>query len=172
MLYITDDASHSNYWWYGTPETTEAKEVYRQLLFYGGAKYRAALDDKIIYDDTPGVEVKRVGYPNYVKKDTKEEEPVIVNDKGGKQSDIKYDYTLIPGDAMEHIAQSLTHGCNKYGRDNWRLIPRQEHVSHALRHTLLWCVHRKDEDLRNAATRLLFALSTNDNDGKPKDNER
>ena len=91
-------------------------------------------------------------------------EPTITNDKGGRQSDIKFDYTLLPGDALEHIAECLTAGCAKYGKDNWRLIPRRDHVSHAIRHLLLWCVHQNFVDLRNAATRLLFALATYDND--------
>ncbi len=67
---------------------------------------------------------------------------------------------LLPFESLESISAVLFTGCAKYGKDNWRLICREDHIEHALRHLIRYGTYGEGEDLVNAATRLLFALST------------
>lgn len=89
------------------------------------------------------------------------DQPTIVNAQGGKQSDSPYRSDLLPPAALLVIARVLKEGADKYGDDNWRAIPRKDHMNHALTHML---THRAgdqtDHHLAHAACRLLFALET------------
>lgn len=83
-----------------------------------------------------------------------------VNEKGGRQSLIKVAYVLLDSYAMNQMAQVLWHGSQKYGIDNWRLIPAKDHVNHAMNHIFLWLENDKTEShLVNAFTRLMFAVA-------------
>lgn len=85
---------------------------------------------------------------------------MISNAFGGRQSKINKGWTLLPADALSEIADVLHEGLLKYGRDNWRLISREDHVEHAVRHLLFYCTKGNYEDLTHAATRLIFAIAT------------
>jgi len=60
--------------------------------------------------------------------------PIRENEKGGKQSDIPYAFHLIDGPALFNMAQVYAEGAKKYEPDNWRKIPVEEHLNHAISH--------------------------------------
>lgn len=81
------------------------------------------------------------------------------NKDGGKQSTILCRFDLIPAEALFDIAFILATGAEKYGEDNWKLIPLKEHVNHALQHLYAFLAGDESENhLANAACRMLFAL--------------
>lgn len=85
--------------------------------------------------------------------------PVAVNAAGGKQSHSPYRADLLPPQALLAVAAVLKHGADKYGANNWHLIPVADHVNHALVHLLaLQAGDGSDDHLEHAATRILFAL--------------
>lgn len=96
---------------------------------------------------------------------------IEMNEKGGKQSLLETRYDLVPSSAIHEVAKVLKVGAEKYGADNWRKIPVESHVNHALEHLYKHLEKIRqgegDEtyDLAHAATRLLFALAV-DQDGE------
>lgn len=85
--------------------------------------------------------------------------PTGANEHGGKQSLSPYRADLLPPHALLAVAAVLKHGADKYGANNWHLIPASENVNHALVHLLaLQAGDVSDEHLEHAATRILFAL--------------
>ncbi len=62
------------------------------------------------------------------------EAPTQTNEQGGKQSAIPVRCDLLPARAVLELAATLTPAAVKYGEDNWRKIPRKDHVNHALAH--------------------------------------
>lgn len=95
-----------------------------------------------------------------------------VNDKGGRQSALPGRYDLVPTSALHEISKTLREGAEKYGVDNWRLIPVEDHVNHALQHLYgylelkringiedLFSHDELTEELAHAACRALFALA-------------
>ena len=99
----------------------------------------------------------------------------VVNEHGGKQAAINERLDLIPPEALLRVGSILAKGMEKYGKDNWRLISRREHIAHALRHLYLYLaiedgtLREDDEEyedhLGNAACRVLFAISKLIEDG-------
>lgn len=89
--------------------------------------------------------------------------PLITNVQGGKQSDIKRDYTLVPATALSNVARVMHNGCSKYGRDNWKLISCDDHLNHALNHIYLHLAGNTQEDhLSHACTRMMMALEVSE----------
>ena len=85
--------------------------------------------------------------------------PTKTNAHGGKQSDSMYRADLLPAHALLAVAAVLKHGADKYGANNWHLIPAEENVNHALVHLLaMQAGDSSDDHLGHAATRILFAL--------------
>lgn len=85
--------------------------------------------------------------------------PTVTNLAGGKQSQVLRDYTLIPPDAIANVARVMYNGAQKYAKDNWRLIPCDDHINHALNHIYLHLAGNTNEDhLAHATTRMLMAL--------------
>lgn len=85
--------------------------------------------------------------------------PTVTNAAGGKQSRTRYRCDLLPGRAVLAVAEVLSAGAEKYGEDNWRLIPVRDHVNHALTHLLAFVAgDGSDDHLSHAACRVLFAL--------------
>ena len=76
-------------------------------------------------------------------------------------------YVLLTGSALNEdkaiieIAKVLQEGAEKYEPNNWRLIPQEEHINHALIH---YVAHRvgdtQDEHLQHCMTRLMMAFAT------------
>lgn len=63
--------------------------------------------------------------------------------------------------AMMKISQVLKEGAEKYEVNNWRLIPQEEHINHAMIHLLASLMgDTQDEHLNHALCRLMMAYST------------
>ena len=87
------------------------------------------------------------------------ETPTITNEQGAKQSDLPYRFDLLPAAAVSAVSGVLRHGADKYGADNWRGIPTNDHLNHALAHVFSY-LHgdTQDDHIEHAACRLLMAL--------------
>lgn len=88
--------------------------------------------------------------------------PVVVNEKGGKQSDSPYAFHMIPTSAMFAAAEVCAYGANKYGETidnrNYTKIPTEEHINHAVAHLLAHLAgDRQDSHLSHAIVRCMFA---------------
>src|SRR5882724_11177681 len=60
-------------------------------------------------------------------------EEIELGTKGGAGSKIPW-WELLDFRALEEVARVLEHGARKYARDNWRAVPVEEHIRHAVRH--------------------------------------
>ena len=59
------------------------------------------------------------------------------------------------------IGKTLQYGATRYTPNNWRLIPQEEHINHALLHLLaLYSGDTQDDHLFHALTRLMMASAT------------
>lgn len=86
---------------------------------------------------------------------------VVTNEQGGSQSECLCAPDLLPPSAILEVSQVLKAGADKYGIDNWRKIPRQDHIRHALTHIFLYFIGDTSEPhLSHAACRILFAMET------------
>jgi len=84
--------------------------------------------------------------------------PTTVNVHGGAQSDICARFDLIDARAMFAMAQVLDHGAKKYGENNWRKIPVDDHLNHLLMHTYAFLAgDRSDDHLSHILCRATFA---------------
>lgn len=84
--------------------------------------------------------------------------PISVNEAGAKQSHSPYRVDLIPPLALLDVAAILEHGARKYGENNWRGIPVNDHLNHALVHIFAHLSgDTQDNHLGHAACRLLMA---------------
>jgi hypothetical protein len=85
--------------------------------------------------------------------------PTTTNEKGGSQSDIPVRFDLIDGPAMFEMAKVLGAGAKKYGDDNWRLVPVEDHLNHLLMHTFAYLSgDATDDHLSHILCRATFAL--------------
>lgn len=85
--------------------------------------------------------------------------PTEENSAGGKQSAIPYRFDLIDGSALAAMANVLHEGAIKYGENNWRLIPVQDHLNHLLMHTFAYLSgDTQDDHLSHILCRATFAL--------------
>lgn len=85
--------------------------------------------------------------------------PTVVNDKGGKQSASPFRCDLLPANATLAVAKVLAYGAAKYGDNNWRAIPLQDHLNHVLTHILAYLAgDESDDHLEHAACRMIMAL--------------
>ncbi len=85
--------------------------------------------------------------------------PTTTNDQGGSQSHIPVRFDLIDGKALFEMAKVLHTGAEKYGEDNWRLIPVNDHLNHALMHIYAYLSgDSTDEHLSHILCRATFAL--------------
>ena len=83
----------------------------------------------------------------------------ITNEQGGKQSFIKARFDAIPPIVLKLLAQCLGFGLRKYGKENWKQIPKEEHLAHSSNHINEWQLgDRSEPHLVNAMARLSFAL--------------
>jgi len=88
-----------------------------------------------------------------------EDNEIVTNAQGGKQSKLDYRFDLIDAKAMFALAKVMHEGAQKYDVDNWRKISVDEHLNHAESH--IWA-HRagdkQDFHLSHAFTRTMMAL--------------
>jgi hypothetical protein len=88
--------------------------------------------------------------------------PVTTNEHGGSQSDVPVRFDLIDAKALFEMAKVLDHGAKKYGANNWRLIPVEDHLNHLLMHAYAYLAgDRTDDHLSHALCRATFALGVN-----------
>lgn len=85
-------------------------------------------------------------------------EPFVeTNAAGGKQSHIANSLTQFQPRVALAVGRVLATGGAKYGRANWKLIPVEDHLDHAIRHIYTFLDKRTPGDLVNAICRLSFA---------------
>lgn len=66
-----------------------------------------------------------------------------------------------PVKQITRIAKVLQYGANKYKPNNWRLIPQEEHINHALTHIIAHLAgDTQDDHIDHALCRLMMAYST------------
>lgn len=86
--------------------------------------------------------------------------PTVTAANGAKQSHAPYAFTSIDPLALFRIAETQKGGDEKYGPDNWRRLPVEDHINHALAHIFgHQAGDQSDDHLAHAATRLLEALA-------------
>lgn len=85
--------------------------------------------------------------------------PITTNSNGGSQSHIPVRFDLIDGKAMFEMAKVLYEGAEKYGENNWKKIPIEDHLNHILMHTFAYLSgDRTDEHLSHILCRATFAI--------------
>ena len=63
--------------------------------------------------------------------------------------------------ALLEIGKVLQYGAERYVPNNWRLIPQEEHINHALIHYIAYQIgDRQDEHLEHCMCRLMMAHAT------------
>jgi hypothetical protein len=84
--------------------------------------------------------------------------PTVTNDQGGSQSLIPVRFDLIDAKALFEVAKVLHEGAEKYGVDNWRKIPVEDHINHNIMHAYAYLSgDRSDEHLSHMTCRSIFA---------------
>jgi hypothetical protein len=85
---------------------------------------------------------------------------ITTNEQGGKQSKTVGRFELTPGEAWIRLAQVVEYGAERYAPNNWRLIPYESHINHALQHlAALLADDTSDDHLGHALCRLAFAVA-------------
>jgi|SRR5271166_1803048 len=93
-----------------------------------------------------------------------------INKSGGAQTEVDGRYDLVPGSAISRIAEVAGAGARKYAANNWRLIPYEEHINHALMHlAALLEDDTQDDHLGHALCRLAFAVAVETPEHRFKD---
>lgn len=64
------------------------------------------------------------------------------------------------------IAKVLKYGADRYEPNNWRLIPQEDHINHALIHIMAYLSNdEQDDHLGHALCRLMMAYATAPSEG-------
>jgi len=84
--------------------------------------------------------------------------PTVTNEVGAKQSHLPCRFDLIDGPALFEMAHVLHEGAEKYGANNWRGIPVDDHLNHLIMHAYAYLSgDRTDEHLSHIMCRSMFA---------------
>lgn len=84
--------------------------------------------------------------------------PVETNELGGGQSSVPYRFDLVDGHAMFAMTGVLYEGAKKYGANNWRAIPIEDHLNHLIMHAYAWLAgDESDDHLSHIMCRAMFA---------------
>lgn len=85
--------------------------------------------------------------------------PITQTSEGGRQSQLDYRFDLIDEHAIMQLAHVLWYGEQRYGKDNWRLIPKDQNINRAIYHLYAYLQGDSSEaHLAHAFTRIMFAL--------------
>lgn len=67
---------------------------------------------------------------------------------------------------LTRIAKVLQYGAERYEANNWRLIPQEEHINHALIHIIAELLgDTQDDHIDHALCRLMMAYATTQSEG-------
>lgn len=84
--------------------------------------------------------------------------PITTNEAGGSQSHVPVRFDLIDGKALFEMAAVLHEGAVKYGDNNWRKIPINDHLNHLIMHAYAYLAgDRSDDHLSHIMCRAMFA---------------
>lgn len=84
--------------------------------------------------------------------------PTETNYNGGSQSSVPVRFDLIDAKALFSMAKVLKEGADKYGAENWRLIPIKDHLNHLIMHAYAYLAgDESDEHLSHIMCRATFA---------------
>ena len=72
------------------------------------------------------------------------EDDIEVHPGGGKRSRVTERFDLVPG--VREVAEVMGTGAEKYGIDNWKKLPPESCVNHAIRHLYLYLSGDRSED--------------------------
>lgn len=65
-------------------------------------------------------------------------------------------------DIILMIAKTMEYGIGRYKLNNWRLIPEEDHLNHALTHLFMAEIGNTDDDhIAHFYTRIMMAYATN-----------
>lgn len=84
--------------------------------------------------------------------------PTVTNASGASQSHLPYRFDLFDGPAMFRMAEVLDEGARKYGENNWRGIPVEDHLNHMIAHAYAYLSgDDSDDHLSHVMCRAMFA---------------
>lgn len=88
--------------------------------------------------------------------------PIETNAMGGKQSATPYAFHMLPPNVVFAAAEVARQGAEKYGETmldrNYKRIPAEEHVNHAVQHLFAYLAgDESDDHLSHAILRAMFA---------------
>jgi hypothetical protein len=102
--------------------------------------------------------IQRWVYTDSVTIVPTKDDGVITNSRGGKQTDLKARYDLLPALAVKAIAGVLERGAKRYGEGNWHSLSVEEIHNHTLGHAIAFNRTNDIADLEHTACRALMAL--------------
>lgn len=86
--------------------------------------------------------------------------PTVVNEHGGKQSQVLYRFDLVDPIAIFEMTKVLKKGADKYGEDNWKNISIRDHLNHLLIHVYAYLAgDTQDDHLSHALCRAMMAVA-------------
>lgn len=93
--------------------------------------------------------------------------PTVVNEHGGKQSQVLYRFDLVDPIAIFEMTKVLKKGAEKYGEENWRQIPVRDHLNHLLIHVYAYLAgDTQDDHLSHALCRAMMAVALDKANGE------
>lgn len=86
--------------------------------------------------------------------------PTETNRAGGTQSRVPASFHLCDWPALFRLGARMQDGAQKYSRDNWRKIPIEDHLNHAVCHIGAYLAgDLSDDHLDGAFARVMMALA-------------